>query len=104
MAKLRTELHEKLCEVLGSRNCYYSPPASLFMKYPCIRYNCDGDATKYADNREYTNMRRYTLLFITSDPDGWDMIDRLKEKFTHCRFDRYYTADNLSHFVLTVYY
>ena len=36
--KTRYELHEFLCEILGSRNVYFQPPESVKMKYPAIVY------------------------------------------------------------------
>ena len=32
----RLELHEALCEVLGSRNVYFQPPDNVTMRYPCF--------------------------------------------------------------------
>ena len=32
--KTRYELHEFLCEILGSRNVYFQPPESVKMKDP----------------------------------------------------------------------
>lgn len=100
--KNRAELHEILCSVLGSRNCYYSPPSSIRMKYPCIRYELAGIRGDFADNIAYKNSKRYTLTVIDDDPDS-EIPNKLLD-LPYCVFDRAYTADNLNHFVLTLYY
>ena len=46
----RTELHDILCAVLGSKNCYFQPPTGTQIKYPAIVYSFNGVKTKAADN------------------------------------------------------
>lgn len=98
----RLELHEELCEALGSRNVYYQPPASVEMSYPAIRYNKDYINSVYANNDGYLSRNRYQLIVIDRMPDN-PVIMTLLEK-PYCSFDRHYTADNLNHDVLTIYY
>lgn len=102
MVRTRLTLHEELCEVLGSRNCYFSPPST--MKYPCIRYIRGAPLVEHADNIEYTEMFEWTVTVIDVDPDS-EIPRRLKDHFKHyCRRDREYTVDGLNHFVFVLYY
>lgn len=103
MGKSRLQLHEKLCDLLGSRNCYFCPPTGLNMKYPCIRYETSKPSAKYADNKIYLFMQHYTLTVIDYDPDT-DIPNRLMEIFPYCSFDRAYQVDELNHFVLSLFY
>lgn len=100
--KDRTDLQALLEELLGSRNVYYQPPASVQMKYPAIRYNKEKIERKYANNKAYINKKRYSITVIDPRPDN-SVIDELLER-PLCSFDRHYTMNNLNHDVLTLYY
>lgn len=99
----RLKLREELRNVLEIENTYYQPPASLKMNYPCVRYRKTGVGTFKADDRNYKRTNEYELIVIDADPDT-DIPDRILEHFPMCRLTRVYTADNLNHFVLTLYY
>lgn len=102
MARPREELHEILCKVLGSRNCYFQPPSNIQMKYPCIKYELVRMDTDYADNFPYLNAKSYSLTVIDRDPDT-NIPDELLN-LPYCSFDRSYSADDLYHAVLTIYH
>ena len=97
----RLELHEKLCELLGSRNVYFQPPEGLKMSYPCIRYNVYDIYNRHADDGPETQFDSYQLVVIDPNPDG-ELKNKVK-KLPMCSFDRYYAADNLNHYVYTIY-
>lgn len=99
----RLELHEELCELLGSRNVYFSPPESTKMLYDCIRYRMSGVAQHYADNASFKNTNRYEIITISSDPDS-DLYLKILGHFQMCKFENSYVANNLIHNVLTLYY
>ena len=99
----RLQLHEELVEVLGSRNVYYQPPESKKLSYPCIMYSMSDIVTEYADNTIYKKLKRYDIVVIDRDPDS-DIADKLLEHFKYCSYDRSYSADNLHHFVCTLFY
>lgn len=99
----RLKLQDELEEILGSTNVYFQPPASFRMAYPCIRYQLSGIKTDYADNKNYTDKNRYELVVIDRNPDT-QIYKKIMNHFQHCRFDRFYPADNLNHYVLTLYY
>lgn len=102
MAK-RLDLHQELCDILGSTNVYFQPPASVSMKYPCIKYSVSGIDVEYADDSNYKSIRQYTVTVIDRNPDS-EIPDAILNHFRMCSFDRGYPADNLNHFVLTLYY
>ena len=99
----RLELHEELCEVLGTRNVYFQPPESVKMQYDAIRYSLGGKDLKRADDRIYLNTNQYDGVVITRDPDT-SIPDKLLAHFEMCSFGRPYTADNLNHYPFTLYY
>jgi hypothetical protein len=99
----RLDLHEELCEILGSRNVYFQPPSSVKMKYPCIRYSSDGNSVRHANNKVYKNVKRYEGVVIDSNPDS-TIPDAMLEHFEMCSLGSGYTADNLNHFPFTLYY
>lgn len=103
--KTRMDLHEILCENLCSPNCYYSPPSSIRMKYPCMVYHADGIDTKYADDTRYLNKKRYTITIIDECAES-DIPDRLLNdvRLKYLKMDRSFIAEGLSHFVFTLYF
>lgn len=102
--KTRFELHDVLCEDLGSGNCYFSPPSNIQMRYPCIIYEYGGIVTKHADDGRYINHRRYTITVIDECPDsripGRLFMDK---RLKYLSEDRVFVSDGLYHFVYTLY-
>lgn len=103
--RTRYDLHTILCEVLGSDQCYFSPPSNIRMMYPCIIYHYDGMQVFHADNKRYLNMRVYSITVIDEDPDSaipgrLFMDDRLK----YLDADSVFVADGLYHFPHTLYF
>lgn len=98
----RLDFHEILCEVLGNRNVYFQPPASIKLEYPCIIYSLDNINVKRANNNPYILTPRYQVIFITKNPDD-ERISKFLE-LDNSSFDRAYTKDNLKHYVYTIYY
>lgn len=101
MARTRDELHELLCEVLGSRNVYFQPPEGMKMKYPAIVYRRNDKRAVHADNLPYMVGDVYDLTVIDEDPDS-EIVTRVA-RLPRCRYDRFYTADELNHDVFTIY-
>ncbi len=98
----RIELHNKLVEILGSRNVYFQPPESIKMEYPCIvyeRYNID---SKYADNSVYRNMTNYRITVIDQNPDS-AIVERMS-MFKTIRHLRHAVIDNLHQDTFSIYY
>lgn len=97
----RLALDARLRDILGNSNVYFQPPATIQMKYPCIVYNHSANNTIHADNRPYGTRKRYTLTIIDRDPDS-EIPNRIAEMPTS-RMDRFYTAENLNHWVFNIY-
>lgn len=89
--------------MLGSKYVYFNPPEAVKLQYPCIKYSIAGMDIKRANNSVYKNKTRYTIIVIDDDPDS-EIYTEILTHFKMCSFDRTYPADNLNHFVLTLYY
>lgn len=102
MARSRTDFHEVLCELIGNRNVYFQPPSTVQMKYPCLVYSLNNVDVRNADDTKYLTKTRYSVTAISRNPDD-DLYKRLLE-LPYSSFDRPYVADNLNHWVITIYY
>lgn len=98
----RLTLQTLLEGILGLDNVYFQPPATLQMAYPCIVYKRDAMNVKFADDKPYKLRTRYQVIVIDRDPDSV-IPDRIKA-LPLCRFDRFYTADNLNHDVFNLFF
>ncbi len=98
----RLKLHEILVTILGSRHVYFQPPENIKLTYPCIVYGLSGADVRFADNKIYTRFKRYTITVIDENPDS-EIPDKIAE-LPMCRFDRYFTSDNLNHYSFDLYF
>ena len=69
----RITLHNKLVEILGTKNVYFQPPPKL--NYPCIKYELGSQKRIQANNNNYIKKQGYTITLIDYDPDS-----KFKEK------------------------
>lgn len=98
----RLDLQTKFEEILGSRNVYFQPPASLLMRYPAIRYNLKDFRTKSANNSStYMTSTGYECVLIMKEPDT-EYLQQIF-KIPYCKFGRYYAAEGLHHYTFTIY-
>ena len=98
----RLDLQAKFEKILGSRNVYFQPPASLLMQYPAIRYELKDFKTKSANNSAtYIVSPGYEGVLIMEEPDE-EYLQKIFQ-IPYCRFGRYYRADNLHHYTFTIY-
>lgn len=97
----RLDLQTKLESILGTRNVYFQPPASVRMQYPAIVYSRKNISVDHADDANYMQSPCYELILIDKSPESkfFDAILQLP----YCSFDRHYEADNLNHDVFTLY-
>lgn len=102
MSEKRIEIGNKLKLILGNNRTYYQPPENIKLVYPCAIYSLDGIESKNADDRVYFKRNRYTVIFITTDPDN-NYYDGLIDNFDIVRFDQRYISDGLYHDVYTIY-
>ena len=98
----RLELQTLLESVLGSRNVYYQPPASVRMNYPAIVYFRSDIENNFANDSAYIQSLAYEVIVIDEDPDS-NIVMRVSQ-LPMCRYDRHYTSDNLNHDVFTLYF
>ena len=99
----RLDLHEEFEELLGNKNVYYQPPASVQLKYDCIIYQTHRPDIKRADNKAYIYTKAYDVTIISKSPTI-DLPEKMVKHFKMCTLDRFYTANNLNHWALTLYY
>lgn len=100
MAPPRTELQTILEGI--TPHVYFQPPVNLQMSYPCIRYERDGSGNQRADNLPYRTAKRYQITVIDRNPDS-NLPDQV-ENLQFCEFDRWFAADNLNHWVFTLFF
>jgi len=98
----RLTLQKILEDVLGSRNVYFQPPESIRLKYPCIIYHRDNGIAYHSNDNLYNYIKSYSATVVDTNPDS-EIPDKL-EKLRYCTMDRFYIADNLNHWVFTIYY
>lgn len=98
----RIELQDLLENILGSRNVYFQPPASVHIDYDAIVYSRKNIENTFANNSVYKQNDAYEIIAIYEDPDS--DLPRTLSKLPMCSFDRHYTADNLNHDVFTLYH
>lgn len=98
----REELHEMLCDILGSRNVYFQPTNNIHMKYPAIIYSRSNVNNRYADNLAYLQNVGYKVVVIDSNPDS-EIVKRVA-KLPLCRFNAHYVSENLNHDAFTLFY
>lgn len=101
MTKNRMALHNLLTDLLGSEHCYYQPPESVSLVYPCIVYHYDNNTRYAADDRPYALAHQFIVTLITKDPE--DPVFYEMTMVPKMRFDRYYSSDNLHHYSFVYY-
>jgi hypothetical protein len=98
----RLDLHDILVGILGTPYAYFQPPPSVSMEYPAIRYSLDDMDTIHANNKPYINTKRYQVTVIDQNIDS-ELPGKIAE-LPLCTFDRFYTADNLNHYVFNIFF
>ena len=98
----RLNLQTLLETIMGNRNVYYQPPATVMMKYPAIVYSRNDIQNSHANNDVYSQTIAYSVTVIDKNPDS--EIVKKGAKLRMCSFDRHYVKDNLNHDVFTLYF
>ena len=99
----RLKFRNDLSDVMGDCNLYFQPPNGTKLTYPCAIYKLQNININNADDRVYKNLKSYQVTIIDRDPDSI-FPDAMFEKFRRIRFDRFFTNDNLNHYVFTIFY
>ena len=102
MENRRLQLHEVLCELLGTRCVYFQPPESIEMDYPAIVYGLEDIDKKYANDGVYLSQRKYSVTVIDKDPDS-PIVGKVAA-LPLCGYNRHYEKDNLNHDVFTIFF
>lgn len=90
-----------LSEPDGDRHIYFNPPPSVRMRYPAIKYSLNNINRNFANNGGYRNTPSYEVILIDEDPDSI-YVEKILQ-IPYCRLDRFYVAENLNHWVFTIY-
>ena len=98
----RLDLQAKFEAILGSHNVYFQPPESVKLSYPAIVYAIKDVETTFADNRAYLKAPSYEVTLIDKNPDN-AFVEAILD-IPYCTFDRHYKADNLNHYVFTLFH
>ncbi|GHU60674.1 hypothetical protein FACS1894171_2460 [Clostridia bacterium] len=98
----RIDLQTIFENLLGSRNVYFQPPASIKMRYPAIVYGLDDIENTFANDEVYLSKRKYAVTVIDEDPDS-PIVDKIAALPT-CQFNRHFESDNLNHDVFILHY
>ena len=96
----RQDLQDLLLAITD--NVYFQPPNNIELVYPCVIYRWDRANTKFANNLPYKDARGYQLTIIDPNPDSG--IPAKIAALPMCVFDRFFTADNLNHFVYNIFF
>lgn len=84
-------------------NVYFSPPESIKMTYPCIRYKKYNGFVSYADNVKYRNLTAYEVMILSTDPDE-PLNEALMDNFDYVTFNTRYVSDGIQHDVYRLYF
>jgi hypothetical protein len=98
----RLELQSLLEDVLGSRNVYFQPPASKKLNYPAIVYKRNDIRNTFAEDQVYQQAHFYEVTVIDYNPDS--PIALKVSKLPRTKWNRYYPADGLNHYVFIINY
>lgn len=99
----RVKLNEHLVSLLGTRNVYFQPGATINMSYPCFIYHRRAKNETFANNMLYLGKMRYEVVYVDRDIDS-EILDALPESLPYVSFDGHYVADGLNHDRFIIYY
>ena len=99
----REILQSKLETIPGVKKVYFQPPSTEKLKYPCIICTFDGINSKAADNSKYFAWPKFSLTVIDYDLESQIPMHILAfNDGVTVSMDRYFTADNLNHWVFSI--
>lgn len=107
MPNRRMQIHRVLCDILDCSEigpecrCHFQADSNVRLKYPAIVYKLQDIPMFYADNIPYVGDELYKLTLIDRNPESpyvkcITMLPKVK-------FVRFFVADNLNHWVYTIY-
>lgn len=100
----RLDLQLELEDLMGANAMVkYQPSPNYKLTYPCCIYKQSNGKTIFASNMPYTFTKKYQVTIIDRNPDT-DYVEKMAMHFPMCVMDRAYAADDLNHYVFTLYY
>lgn len=93
-------VRKKLESIDCVKKVYFQPPSSIYLEYPCIIFELANYSSRHADNNIYLDWPRFTVTVISKNPESCipDKLRYIRGDFI-ARFDRFFTFDNLNHWV-----
>ena len=85
-----------------TEHVYFQTPTNIKLQYPCIIYERDDSWSVSAGNRPYARIKRYQVTVVDRNPDS-ELPDEV-ESLPYCSFVRHFSADNLNHYVFTLFF
>lgn len=104
MASERVELQRMLKGLFPNAqeaHVYFQPPESVKLVYPCMVYKLSDMPQLWANNLPYHWEHAYELTYISRDAND-PMVEKLIA-LRETKFVRYFSADNLHHFVYIIF-
>ena len=101
----RELLDSKFREIPGIKGVYFQPPSNEKLKYPCVIYTLKDIMSMYSDDSRYLSIPVYDVTMIDYNPES--EIQRYMLDLNdgcYVRFDRFYTSDNLNHWVYQIHF
>lgn len=92
---------QKLLESICN-NVYFQPPESVIMKYPAIVYSLTNVKPTFANDKIYNKSTVYKLTVIDKNPDS--SIVEWVSQLPLCKFERFYTSDDLNHTTFIIHF
>lgn len=100
MARSQQELQELLSSIEGVQKAYFQQPSEITT--PCIIYERSTSDVSFADNIKYRFLKGYTVIVVDRAPDS--LIPDQVEELPHTRFERFYRANGLNHYVFQLFF
>ena len=98
----RDQFMNHLSETFEDVKVYYAPPENVKLFYPCFVIDPGIVDNRYSNGKIYASVVKFSVKYITKHVDDYIINDFLKAQL-YTSLDRVYTADNLRHYVFTVY-
>lgn len=98
----RPILQALLEEILGSDKVYFQPPENVKLIYPAIVYEQDQLVNEFAGNLPYRQTKRWQVTVIDRNPDT-EVSDKVAA-LPMSTFSRFFAADNLNHYIYSLYF
>lgn len=96
------EVQSILESILGSRNVYFQPPASVQIKFPAFIYFTGRVNDRFADDSRYLKRRPYEVQYVSKTFDEKFVNDMLE--LPYCELNTTFKKDNVYHYNFTIYF